>query len=149
MRFFLIGPPRSPPGVVMEDFLLGNAAHDVLVEVGIQVRIAMDVVAGAMELVGAAADRDGNGAAAGASELGVVGAGGDADFLHGVGRRHEGQAAARSAFTAGVRRAIQREACCCGDAAVDRDPVHAAVVERPQLNALAVAGLADDARHDV
>ena len=135
--------------VVVEDLLLRNAAHDVLVEVGIQRGVAVDVIGGAVELVGAAADGHRDGAAAGPPELGVVGAGRHAHFLYGVGRRHECQAAARSPFTARIGRAVQREAVAAGDASVDRDPVHAAVVERPQLNALAVAGLADDAGDDV
>ena len=142
-------PADRRAGVVVEDLLLRNAAHDVLVEVGVQRGVAVDVVRGAVELVGAAANRHRDGATAGPAELGVVGAGRHAHFLHGVGRRHERQAAARSSFTARIGRAVEREAVAAGDAAVDRNAVHAAVVERPQLNALAVAGLADDAGDDV
>ena len=142
-------PADRPAGVVVKNIRLGNAAHDVLVEVRVQRGVAVNVVAGPMELVRAAPDRDGNRAAAGASELGVVGARRDPDFLHRVGRRDEGETAARAAFTTGVRRAIQRELVAAGDATVDGDAVHAAVVEGPQLDALAIAGLADHAGHDM
>ena len=113
-----------------------------------RIGVAMVVVAGAAEGVGAAADADGDDAAAGPSELRVVGVGADPDFLHRVGRRHEREAALAGAFAARVRRAVEQELVRSVDAAVDRDGVHAAVVERPGADALA-RELRRDARQRV
>jgi hypothetical protein len=81
----LHGPADRAAGIVVKDLLLGDPAHDVLVEVRVQRRVAVDVIPGPVELVGTAADRNRNRAAAGSPELGVIGTRGDPHFLHRVG----------------------------------------------------------------
>ncbi len=128
-------PADAESGVVVEQVLLRDAAHGVLVEVAVERRVAMVVVRGAAQRVRSAADADGNHAAAGAPELRVVGVGADADFLHRVGRRHERQAPLRRALAARVGRAVEQQLVRSIAAAVDRDRIHAAVVERTRADA--------------
>ena len=102
-----------------------------------------------MRLIGPAPHADGDRAAAGAAILRIIGIGLNPDLGDRIGRRHERQRVAATAFVVGVWRPVEQKFIRSHAAAVNGQVIHPAVVEGSQLDALTVSGFPDHAGRDL